>query len=72
MLEDDRSRDDPRRHSPSTTGGLNARIQSLLSAVLPAAGVPAALHVDQRRYQLNHLTPSLQRLPTKSRLGRTS
>ena len=47
MSEDDRSRDDPCRHSPFTTGGLNTRLQSLLSAVLPAAGVPVALHVDQ-------------------------
>jgi hypothetical protein len=47
MSEDDRSCDDPHRQSPFATGGLNARIQSLLTAVLPAAGVPAALHVDQ-------------------------
>ena len=47
MSEDDRSRDDPRRHSPFATGGLNAQLQSLLSAVLPVAGVPTALHVDQ-------------------------
>jgi hypothetical protein len=47
MSEDNRSRDDPRRHSPFATGGLNARLQSLLSAVLPVAGVPTALHVDQ-------------------------
>jgi hypothetical protein len=47
MSEDDRSHDDPHRHSPFATGGLNARLQSLLSAMLPIAGVPAALHVDQ-------------------------
>jgi hypothetical protein len=47
MSEDDRSHDDPHRHSPSATVGLNARLQSLLLAALPTAGVPAALHVDQ-------------------------
>ncbi len=41
MFEGDRSRDDPRRHSPFATGGLNARLQSLLSAVLPVVGMPA-------------------------------
>ena len=47
MSEDDPSRDDPCRHSPFATGGLNAWLQNLLSAVLPVAGVPVALHVDQ-------------------------
>jgi len=44
----DRSRDDPCRHSPFAAGGLNARLQSMLLAVLlPAAVAPADLHVDQ-------------------------
>ena len=47
MSEDDRSCDDPHRHSPFATEGLNARLQNLLSAVLPVVGVPAASHVDQ-------------------------
>ena len=47
MSEDDRSWDDPCQHSSFATGGLNARLQNLLSAVLPIVGMPAALHVDQ-------------------------
>ena len=60
MSEDDRSRDDPRRHSPFATGGLTAQLQSLLSSVLPAAGRPAALHVDQDALlERGELFPSL-------------
>ena len=47
MSGDDRSQDDFRRQSPFATGGLNAQLQRMLSAVLPVGGVPAGLHVDQ-------------------------